>query len=117
MITIIAGGRSFSDYPLMIESLDNIDWEITEIVSGTAYGADTLGEAYASDNEIPIKKMPADWDKYGRSAGFHRNVDMAKYADACVAFWDGRSRGTMHMITLAKKYNCRLKIVSYQTGV
>ena len=113
MKTVIAGGRSFLDYQLMRESLDNLDWTITEVVSGTASGADTFGEIYAKSKDISVKRMPADWNQYGRSAGPRRNEDMAKYADACVVFWDGKSRGTQHMINFANKHKCRLKIIKY----
>lgn len=57
--------------------------------------------------------MKADWDIYGKSAGYIRNAEMAKYADACVVFWDGKSRGTKHMIDLAKKEGIGLKVVNY----
>lgn len=57
--------------------------------------------------------MPADWNKYGKSAGYKRNEQMAIYADACLAFWDGKSKGTKHMIGLAKRHNLRLKVVLF----
>lgn len=100
MKTIIAGGRNFNDYRLLKEKLDYYrkDHIITEVVSGCASGADNLGMLYATDNNIPIAKFPADWDKHGRAAGPIRNRQMAKYADALIAVWDGNSRGTKNMI-------------------
>ena len=106
---IIAGSRDFNDYELLRERMDYFitglnGWDgmdNMEIVSGTARGADTLGELYASHNQIPVARFPADWRKYGKSAGYKRNAQMAEYADVLVAFWDGESRGTKHMIDLA----------------
>jgi hypothetical protein len=58
--------------------------------------------------------MAADWDTYGKSAGYRRNADMAKYSDAVVCFWDGVSKGTKHMIDLARQYGCfELLVVRY----
>lgn len=84
-----------------------------EIVSGTANGADKLGEKYANEKGYLLKKFPADWDKYGKSAGFKRNVEMSNYADALIAFWDGKSKGTKHMIDLAKRYELKVKVVIF----
>lgn len=116
MKLIIAGGRDFDDYDLLKDRIDfrlNGDYTNLEIVSGTARGADRLGERYAKENNIPIKRFPADWDKYGKSAGYIRNEQMAKYGTMLVAFWDGESRGTKHMIDLAKKYHLPIEIVRY----
>lgn len=112
---IIAGSRNFNDYKLleseMIKFLRLVKPHEVEIVSGTARGADQLGERFASEKGCNLKKFPADWDTYGKSAGYRRNADMAKYADACVVFWDGVSKGTKHMIDLAEKADLSLKIV------
>ena len=83
-----------------------------EIVSGTAKGADQLGEKYAKEKGYPVKQFPADWSK-GKSAGYVRNEEMAKYADALIAFWNGLSKGTGHMIDLAKKYKLKIRICNY----
>lgn len=113
MKLIVAGSRDFGNYQLLAKHLDEINskYGITEIVSGTAKGADSLGELYAKINNIPIKKFPADWNRYGRSAGYIRNKDMAHYADACICFWINKSKGTGHMINLAKEYKIRLRVV------
>lgn len=74
-------------------------WDITEVVSGTAKGVDTLGEYWARELGIPVKEFPADWNQYGKRAGILRNGDMADYADALIAIWDGKSKGTLHMIS------------------
>lgn len=94
MRTIIAGTRGMTDEYVMDTALAALDWTITEVVSGGAAGADRLGEAWASRNGIPVKRFPADWARYGKGAGPVRNREMARYAEALVAFWDGRSTGT-----------------------
>lgn len=115
MKVIIAGGRTFNDYKLLCQICDkalSLQNEV-EIVSGTANGADKLGEKYAKEKGCPVKHFPADWDKYGKSAGYKRNEEMAKYADALIAFWDGKSKGTKHMIDLAKRYELKVKVVIF----
>lgn len=103
MKVIIAGSRTFKDYALLCKHCDKMLGRIKnlEIVSGTAKGADKLGEQYANERGYAVRQFPADWDKYGRAAGYKRNAEMARYADALIAFWDGKSRGTKHMIDLA----------------
>lgn len=113
---IIAGGRLFDDYIYLRESMDyllqNINDEII-VVCGKARGADTLGERYAKERGYAVHYFPADWDRYGKAAGYIRNEEMAKNADALVAFWDGKSRGTKSMIELAHQYKLRVRVKSY----
>ena len=114
MKTIIAGPRNFSDYNKLLKVFllyPDLEKNITEIVSGKAKGVDTLGERWAIENKIPIKSFPADWNKYGNSAGPIRNLQMANYADALIALWDDISKGTGDMIEKAK--NKGLKILIY----
>jgi hypothetical protein len=103
MKVIIAGSRTIKNLDDVVEAVRLSDFVIDEVVSGTARGADQLGEQYADILGIPIKRMPADWNKYGRSAGIKRNEEMGKYADALVAIWDGRSKGARHMIDFMTK--------------
>ena len=120
MITriIIAGSRNFKDYDLLKEIVDSVivkvysDDEIT-IISGTARGADQLGEKYAKENSLPVERFPADWERYGKKAGFIRNYQMANNADVLIAFWDGTSKGTKMMIDLAKKKGLKVGVVNY----
>jgi hypothetical protein len=114
MKVIIAGSRDITDYNVVKEAMDSfmekLDYQgpmlaITEVVSGTARGADSLGEEWANNRGVPIKRMPANWAHHGKSAGYIRNSEMAMYADALVALWDNKSRGTGHMIDLAYKYD------------
>ena len=114
MKCIIAGSRSFNDYQLLKDYCNFVfsnTKEPIEIVSGGAKGADLLGEQYAREMGYPLKVFSADWNVKGKSAGFIRNQEMANYADALIAFWDGFSKGTHHMIETAKqcKLNVRVK--------
>ncbi len=115
MKIIIAGSRNFKDYQRLCKVCDYMLQFQTdiEIVSGAAMGADKLGEKYADERKFLIKQFPAEWGKYKKSAGYIRNEEMAKYADALIAFWDGKSRGTKHMIDLAIKYNLKIKICRF----
>lgn len=116
MKIIIAGSRDFNDYnKLKIQCnylLGNVKSEI-EIVSGTASGADKLGEKYAEEMGYKLTMFPANWDKYGKAAGPLRNKEMAEYSDALIAFWDGKSRGTASMINQAKKLKLKVKVCTY----
>lgn len=110
MKTIIAGSRTVDKYSDVMKAILNIDWEITEVVSGTAKGADRLGERWASIHNVPLKLFPADWGHYGKSAGVIRNNEMAGYADALIALWNGWSKGTENMIDTARKKGLRVYI-------
>jgi hypothetical protein len=139
MRIIIAGGRDFKDYHMLKAKCFAIisqrpTGETIEIISGKADGADTLGETFAKELGIPITEFPADWSnvfdrplliktsKAGRSynalAGYVRNEKMAKYAKKdkgiLIAFWDRKSRGTKHMIDIAKKNGLKTYVYIYK---
>jgi hypothetical protein len=119
----VAGSRNMINANFVSENLlsyinkNNIDMTQIEIVSGCARGADKMGEIFAQKYNIKLKQFPANWDLYGKSAGYKRNEEMAKYATHLVAFWNGESRGTLHMINLAAKYNLPTKVFSYKNMV
>ena len=114
---IIAGGREFNDYNMLKEKVDVLLAKYTPnqicIISGCARGADSLGERYAKEKGMMIEKCPADWDKLGKSAGYKRNQQMALIADALIAFWDGKSKGTEHMINIIKTMQKPYHIIRY----
>ena len=114
MKIIVAGSRTFKDYTFLRERLDFYFQNITPvIVCGEARGADELGKRYAESHGFEVISMPADWEKYGKSAGYRRNEEMAKIADGLVAFWDGKSKGTKHMIDIMHKLNKNVRIVRF----
>lgn len=111
----VCGSRDYNDYVSMSRILDRLrcKYDITEIVSGTANGADKLGELYASEHNISIKRFPADWNTYGKRAGYIRNERMVCYSDMVVAFWNGTSRGTMHTINITRNQHKPIIIIKY----
>lgn len=105
MKLIIAGGRKYKFTDKDIERLDELleDYDIQEVVSGKARGADTEGENWALTRGIPVKEFPANWNLYGKNkAGVIRNREMAQYADALAIFKGGN--GSADMRKQAKKY-------------
>lgn len=118
---IIAGGRNFDNYNLLESYVEYIidrfyKKENVVIISGTAKGADKMGEYYAAKHNIKCCKFPANWDKYGKQAGPIRNKEMAQYAvsdnskGVLIAFWDKKSKGTENMIQNAKKLSMDIHI-------
>ena len=86
---------------------------MTEIVSGGAKGVDTTAREYATENGIKLTEFLPEYSRYKRGAPLKRNIQIAEYADKVLAFWDGKSRGTKHMIDLAKKYGLEVHVVNY----
>lgn len=101
MRVIIAGSRSITEPQHVAAAMATITAPIDEVISGGAAGVDRLGEQWAEARGITVHRYPADWKSYGRAAGYRRNAAMALAADALVAIWDGRSRGTANMISVA----------------
>ena len=111
----IVGSRTFKDYEFMKRKLDKCFMlkKPTAIICGMANGADLMGKRYAEENDIPVMEYPAEWDKYGKTAGYIRNTEMADVADAVIAFWDGKSEGTKHMIETSQKRNIPTRIIKF----
>lgn len=103
MRTIIAGSRLITDYQHVLIAIGNSGINITQVVSGTANGVDQLGEKFAGEHDIEVVRFPANWDKFGKKAGYLRNIEMAEHADALIAVYNGTSRGTQHMTNIAKR--------------
>ena len=113
---IIAGGRDFNNYALLEQTMDRLLENVQDniaVVCGMARGADSLGEQYAKTRGYTVCYFPAEWDTYGRAAGYRRNTKMAENADALVAFWDGHSRGTKHMIDIANRHKLNVRVIRY----
>lgn len=104
---MIIGSRGFDNYPLLSKVLYQLRNRhvITSIITGGAKGADTLAEKYALDNSLPITIFPADWNTYGKKAGYNRNVTIWNNSDIGIAFWDGSSKGTEHSFKIAESQN------------
>lgn len=118
---IVAGGRDFNDYQLLEYTINHMTSNLIKthtitIVSGGARGADSLGITYVERNAseyIDLCIMNADWVKHGKSAGYIRNQQMADIATHCIVFWDGKSKGTKHMIDTATKLNIPIHTIYY----
>ena len=115
---VIAGSRGFSNYKLLYEKCNEILREKRKthnivVISGHARGADLSGEKYASDMGFDLEIFPAEWKKFGKSAGFRRNEQMAEVADGLIAFWDGKSSGTQHMISIAEEKGISTRVIKY----
>jgi hypothetical protein len=102
----VVGSRTFNDYELCKKTLDKIVKKLLNkheqiiIVSGGANGADSLAKKYAKEHKIKIIEFLPNWDKHGKAAGFIRNKDIIEKSDILVAFWDGKSAGTLSSIKL-----------------
>jgi len=105
---IIAVSRGCNNYDLLFSKIKQFyklfikpTGKHTKIVSGTAQGADRMGEQFAQHFNLELIRMPADWDTHGKAAGYKRNEAMAAIADGCIVFWDGKSNGSFHMMNIA----------------
>lgn len=116
MKCIIAGSRDVDQYIVVADAIAESGFQITEVVSGTARGVDTLGERWARIHSVPVRRFPADWSKHRKSAGPIRNQQMADYVrpdGGLIAVWNGVSVGTAHMIRIAQAAG--LKVHVYRT--
>lgn len=118
MRIIVAGSRTATEAQVL-EALRRCPWInfSSAVVSGTAEGADRFGELWAEKNHIRVIRVPADWKNYGKRAGPMRNKIMAERAEGLVAVWDGVSRGTHSMISLARKHGLRVFILRTDTNL
>lgn len=92
-------------------------YEKVTIIEGAARGVDTIAKEYAQENGWLLEEYPAEWDKYGKSAGYIRNEIMVKAADEVLILWDGESKGTKHDIDLCEKHNKPYKVLIYNNKV
>jgi len=112
---VIAGNRLFTNWTVLNSALSVIisshfpGKKRFIIVSGTARGADTLGEIWAESQGHSVVKFPPNWAEYGKKAGPIRNGLMADFADYVIVFWKGQvgktGKGSLSMIKQAKKRN------------
>lgn len=110
MKVIIAGSRDIHNYEELLVAVAKSEFTITEVVSGGARGVDALGEIWARRNMVSVKRFIPDWNLLGKPAGMVRNSQMAQYADALIALWDGKSYGTKNMIETAEKLGLKVYV-------
>jgi len=118
----VVGSRSFHDYEQLKDVLDR---EIERarlykpdknirIVSGGARGADTLARRYAySRVDVEYTEHKPDWKKYGRKAGIVRNIEVINSSYKLIAFWNGKSKGTKHVIVAARQAGKNVRVVGF----
>ena len=109
----VIGGRDFTDEYHAYRELDKYVMGDDTIVSGAALGADTIASGYANDHHLKLIEYKAEWNKYGKGAGFIRNKLIIDECDEVIAFWDGSSKGTKSSIELARKVNKHVTIIRY----
>lgn len=116
---IVAGGRDFDTIwgnDRMYRVLRSIDRDIgpMTVICGMARGADMMAHRLAKQFVgWSVEEYPADWERYGKKAGYIRNEQMAEVASILIAFWDGESRGTKHMIDIALKKGLEVHVYHY----
>ena len=117
MNIIVAGSRTFDDYDLLRSKLDyyfsNKGNDI-QIICGEAEGADQLGKKYAEEKGYNVLSFPNQSEIFGSFAKYKRNREMARTADALVAFWDGESKGTAQLIQVMKEADKPIRVVYYK---
>jgi len=111
---VVAGSRGFDSYERLSAELDKYlaGRSNVTIISGTARGADRLGEKYAQEHGYKIEQVPAQWAKYHQGAGPIRNKQMVKTADAVLVFWDNESSGTCNIIECARAENIPCRVIN-----
>ena len=122
---VIAGGRDYRNYKNLEEFVDKIikdmnhEYKTVTIISGMAQGADMLGVQYSIEHKYALLKFPANWQLYGKRAGFIRNKQMLDYLaesqdnGMVIAFWDGQSSGTKHTIYTAREMKIPCFVCKY----
>src|SRR5438445_13432544 len=113
MKLVIAGSCTFTDYQHLCQVLAPDRHRITQVLTGGARGADALGKRWAWSKQVPWKGFKADWERFGKSAGVRRNHQMAQAGDVLVAFWDGQSPGTAHMIQCMEQMGKPVVVVRF----
>lgn len=112
---VVAGCRDYNNYEQAREFIEICICKTKKendivFLSGDCHGADALGIRYAKESGFKTEHYPAQWQKYGKSAGPKRNEIMAQRCDFVICFWDGKSKGTKSMIDLAQKYQKEIRI-------
>ena len=111
----IIGSRGITDKDFIFEKLSDIfkEKKPSEVISGGAKGPDTIGVLWAESLGIPTVVYKPDWERYGRGAGMRRNTTIVENCDHLIAFWDGESKGTKHMIDLATEKGLSVHVINY----
>lgn len=93
----VVGSRHFQNADLVTKFIASLD-DSAIVLSGGAQGVDTMAERCARQRSLKVEIFTADWERYGSKAGPMRNARIVAEADKVVAFWDGKSRGTLNSV-------------------
>lgn len=118
MKILVCGSRSFLSKIIVFHELTMYlaQYSDLHIISGGASGPDTYAVQFAHAHNLELTLCLADWDKYGKSAGYRRNIEMLDLKPNLVlAFYDGVSKGTMHTIRTAQQRGIETRIVLDET--
>ncbi len=100
---------------LMVDDLGRYLPEDTEeLISGGARGVDACARGYALAHGVPLREFLPDYARYGRLAPLIRNVEIVQSSDLVLAFWDGRSRGTVHVVKQCRERGVPCRIFLYR---
>lgn len=116
MRVLVCGSRDYTNRLLITERLCALqDDGYDTLIEGEARGADIIAKQAGEALGMIILPFPANWDKYGKRAGYIRNQQMLDegHPDLVVAFYTGptKSRGTQMMVSLAS--NAGVPIIKY----
>jgi len=116
----VVGSRDFPEKQIVLDHLARALHTAVlknmriHIITGGAPGVDTWTEHWARRNQIMYTVIPAEWELFGKSAGFKRNPEIWDMADKGLAFWDGESKGTQDSFKLAADRNKQLVVINYK---
>jgi predicted Rossmann fold nucleotide-binding protein DprA/Smf involved in DNA uptake len=85
---------------------------VTEIVSGGAIGPDRIAAEYARNNGIILVEFLPEYARYRGGAPHVRNRQIAECADEVLAFWGGKSKGTMKTVELFKALGKKATVIT-----
>ncbi len=103
----VVGSRS-----IIVNNLNEyINKNVTEIVTGGAKGTDTCAINYATENSLRLTVFYPEFSRYGKVAPIKRNLSIAEYSDEALVFWDGKSKGTKHVISCFEKLQKKVTLI------